>query len=143
MTGELLQTGRLIALDWGTTNVRAALLDATGMVLDQRNGESGVGRYSKAEFAERFENLTEGWPNVPAIAAGMVGSRQGWKEAGYLPCPSTTSDLGQNLTAVDFDGRTISIVPGLQINRHDHLDCLLYTSPSPRDKRQSRMPSSA
>ena len=24
-----------------------------------------------------------------------------------------------------------------------HLDCLLYTSPSPRDKRQSRMPSSA
>ena len=25
----------------------------------------------------------------------------------------------------------------------DHVDCLLYTSPSPRDKRQSRMPSSA
>ena len=24
-----------------------------------------------------------------------------------------------------------------------HEDCLLYTSPSPRDKRQSRMPSSA
>ena len=24
-----------------------------------------------------------------------------------------------------------------------HIDCLLYTSPSPRDKRQSRMPSSA
>ena len=26
---------------------------------------------------------------------------------------------------------------------YKHLDCLLYTSPSPRDKRQSRMPSSA
>ena len=25
----------------------------------------------------------------------------------------------------------------------ESLDCLLYTSPSPRDKRQSRMPSSA
>ena len=25
----------------------------------------------------------------------------------------------------------------------DYLNCLLYTSPSPRDKRQSRMPSSA
>ena len=25
----------------------------------------------------------------------------------------------------------------------EYLDCLLYTSPSPRDKRQSRMPSSA
>ena len=28
-----------------------------------------------------------------------------------------------------------------KINEND--DCLLYTSPSPRDKRQSRMPSSA
>ena len=27
--------------------------------------------------------------------------------------------------------------------RGDAMDCLLYTSPSPRDKRQSRMPSSA
>ena len=25
----------------------------------------------------------------------------------------------------------------------EHVTCLLYTSPSPRDKRQSRMPSSA
>ena len=28
-------------------------------------------------------------------------------------------------------------------NGKEHIDCLLYTSPSPRDKRQSRMPSSA
>ena len=27
--------------------------------------------------------------------------------------------------------------------RVENMDCLLYTSPSPRDKRQSRMPSSA
>ena len=27
--------------------------------------------------------------------------------------------------------------------KEHHKDCLLYTSPSPRDKRQSRMPSSA
>ena len=29
------------------------------------------------------------------------------------------------------------------ITSRQHEDCLLYTSPSPRDKRQSRMPSSA
>ena len=28
-------------------------------------------------------------------------------------------------------------------NGEEWMDCLLYTSPSPRDKRQSRMPSSA
>ena len=33
---------------------------------------------------------------------------------------------------------------GLEIISTDNIDsCLLYTSPSPRDKRQSRMPSSA
>ena len=33
---------------------------------------------------------------------------------------------------------------GCEIVKHQtHIVCLLYTSPSPRDKRQSRMPSSA
>ena len=34
------------------------------------------------------------------------------------------------------------VPPELQVAPQDG-DCLLYTSPSPRDKRQSRMPSSA
>ena len=36
--------------------------------------------------------------------------------------------------------------PGLDLfylQKEDHLGCLLYTSPSPRDQRGSRMPSSA
>ena len=36
------------------------------------------------------------------------------------------------------DGRDVYVAGIMQ-----HIDCLLYTSPSPRDKRQSRMPSSA
>ena len=32
---------------------------------------------------------------------------------------------------------------GLTLRARNPNDCLLYTSPSPRDKRQSRMPSSA
>ena len=30
---------------------------------------------------------------LPVIACGMVGSRQGWVEAPYLPCPAGLSDL--------------------------------------------------
>ena len=41
------------------------------------------------------------------------------------------SDLGEVVSADDYNARTQSSA------------CLLYTSPSPRDKRQSRMPSSA
>ena len=36
-----------------------------------------------------------------------------------------------------------SLFIGMKIERALLKDCLLYTSPSPRDKRQSRMPSSA
>ena len=43
------------------------------------------------------------------------------------------------MTATDLTGaETIGKVSGGMIT-----NCLLYTSPSPRDKRQSRMPSSA
>ena len=34
-------------------------------------------------------------------------------------------------------------IPGRLVGQSKDADCLLYTSPSPRDKRQSRMPSSA
>ena len=34
-------------------------------------------------------------------------------------------------------------IPGRAFYFETYLPCLLYTSPSPRDKRQSRMPSSA
>ena len=49
---------------------------------------------------------------------------------------------GINLFAYKFFGEASKIA--IDINRTlKAIDCLLYTSPSPRDKRQSRMPSSA
>ena len=50
---------------------------------------------------------------------------------------------------VDFDAgyridiRNYEFAQGLQIERRLLDDCLLYTSPSPRDRQKSRMPSSA
>ena len=35
------------------------------------------------------------------------------------------------------------VVTGLEMGADDYLTCLLYTSPSPRDRTRSRMPSSA
>ena len=48
---------------------------------------------------------------------------------------SRLKDLGNTVIVVEHDEETM--------NAADHIICLLYTSPSPRDKRQSRMPSSA
>ena len=48
--------------------------------------------------------------------------------------PVTESDLGTRATAAFAAGDLPDVI---------YHTCLLYTSPSPRDKRQSRMPSSA
>ncbi|MEL6750626.1 MAG: 2-dehydro-3-deoxygalactonokinase [Pseudomonadota bacterium] len=109
----------LIAFDWGTTNVRAALLDE-GKVVDERRGESGVGHLDAAGFNARFLELTADWPTTPAIACGMVGSRQGWREADYLPCPAATSDLANHLTVAG----PLSIVPGVKVDTEDHRDVM-------------------
>ena len=42
-----------------------------------------------------------------------------------------------------FVKKDLFIEEGKIVSIEDQIDCLLYTSPSPRDKRQSRMPSSA
>jgi 2-dehydro-3-deoxygalactonokinase len=45
------------------------------------------------------------------IACGMIGSRQGWIEAPYRPCPADFDAIAAALTPVP--GTTLSIVPGL------------------------------
>ena len=57
----------------------------------------------------------------------------------YVP-----SDLGKDMTLViGLHGYTGNARTFIRYGDADFNYCLLYTSPSPRDKRQSRMPSSA
>ena len=62
------------------------------------------------------------------------------------PLRETLEDVDIGLIGVPFDGGVTSR-PGARHGprevRNQSCICLLYTSPSPRDKRQSRMPSSA
>jgi len=117
-------TKGLIVLDWGTTNVRLALLSFDGSVVEERRGPSGVGTFSREQFEAHFDELTNGWPQVPAIAAGMVGSRQGWREAKYLPCPVSTTDLVQGLQHFTHKGRPVTIVPGLTLVDGERFDVM-------------------
>ena len=124
MTVSSCSGNGLIVLDWGTTNVRLALLDKNGIVVEERRGESGVGSFTQEQFEAHFDKLTDGWPFVPAIAAGMVGSRQGWQEAAYLTCPASTDDLAKGLRRFTYDNRPILIVPGLALNKGGRFDVM-------------------
>ena len=50
---------------------------------------------------------------------------------------------GQLLALVDDESQRVATVVVTEIATVPFIDCLLYTSPSPRDRQKSRMPSSA
>ena len=47
------------------------------------------------------------------LLSGMIGSRQGWKEAPYLPCPAGAPEIASALVAIEFDWAQVKLVPGL------------------------------
>ena len=82
------------------------------------------------------------------VMTNTIFSPQARSRSGHLMCPSEglyqTDDKG--MTA--FPVKNVNTLPtGLvlhdEVTRADVYDCLLYTSPSPRDATLSRMPSSA
>jgi 2-dehydro-3-deoxygalactonokinase len=103
----------LIAIDWGTTTARAYRLGASGQIIDTRSAPFGVQRIEAGGFPRALAALLGGEvpAGVPAIACGMIGSRQGWIEAPYRDCPADLASVAGALTAVP--GTLLSIVPGL------------------------------
>jgi 2-dehydro-3-deoxygalactonokinase len=112
----------LIALDWGTTSLRAYLFDAQGRVLATHASTAGIMNLprSAAEggFDAAFDDACGAWLDqargVPVIAAGMVGSAQGWLEAPYVETPANADALVAGIVRVQTArGATLHIVPGV------------------------------
>ncbi|WJF89427.1 2-dehydro-3-deoxygalactonokinase [Paraburkholderia bonniea] len=113
---------QLIALDWGTSSLRAYLLSAQATVLEQRHRPWGLMQLpnggTAAAFAQAFDEICGTWldaaPTLPVIAAGMIGSAQGWRETPYLALPVDLTRVGEQLTRIETQrGNVIHVVPGL------------------------------
>lgn len=108
---------RLIALDWGTSSLRAYLLSGAGEILDERAKSWGIMHVPDGDFATAFATIVQGWqgPNgtLPVIAAGMIGSAQGWHEVPYQACPVGLTQLAAGLASLVSDGARLRIVPGV------------------------------
>jgi 2-dehydro-3-deoxygalactonokinase len=105
---SVLTTPALIALDWGTSNLRASLLDGNGHVSKNRSAPGGVMAVKNGQFSAALLALCGDWItqfDCPLIASGMIGSRQGWKEAPYLDCPATIAQAATQLTQVAIDSQ--------------------------------------
>jgi 2-dehydro-3-deoxygalactonokinase len=112
----------LIALDWGTTSLRAYLFDATGKVLATRISTAGIMNLpvpaEEGGFDAAFEEACGVWlekaPGLPVLAAGMVGSAQGWVQAPYVKTPASAAALVEGIVrAKTAGGVAFSVVPGV------------------------------
>jgi 2-keto-3-deoxygalactonate kinase (EC 2.7.1.58) len=111
-----------IAIDWGSTNLRAWHYQQ-GTCVDERRSEAGVTRLGGRTPAEVFAQITDGWPvnDVPVVMAGMVGSNAGWLSVPYLACPVALDQLSSRLTRVEDKAW---IVPGLSVERDDNYNVM-------------------
>ena len=118
MSGATDTANHLLALDWGTSSLRGALLDRSGRVLEERSFARGILSVAPGEFAQVFEACFGDWAHNRAgrcLISGMAGSQQGWREAPYCACPAGFADVAAQLVWIDDPALKLptAIVPGL------------------------------
>ena len=115
-----MPAARLLALDWGTSSLRAYLLGEGGAVIEQRHRPWGLLHLPEGGFAAALQGVAGDWlqalPALPLIASGMVGSAQGWREAPYAACPADAAGLAAQLLRFEaLPGVKLHIVPGVRL----------------------------
>ena len=106
--------GHLVAVDWGTSSLRGALLDADGRVLEEQSHPRGILSVKPGGFTAVFETLFADWMRphgTRCLISGMAGSKQGWVEAPYCACPAGLPEVRSKV--IDIEAGRIAIVPGL------------------------------
>lgn len=107
-----------IAVDWGTSNLRAWAMGPNGAVLAEATSDDGMGKLTRDGFEPTLLRLIAPWlgdGTTTVIACGMVGSRQGWHEAPYRTTPCTPLDAAALVAAPTSDPRLrVCLAPGLR-----------------------------
>jgi 2-dehydro-3-deoxygalactonokinase len=106
----------MIGVDWGTTSFRAFRVARDGSIRDRRVSPRGILKVPDGRFGDTLREEIGPWLALgedKVLLSGMIGSRQGWKEAGYLPCPAGPAELAGGLVDIAFDWAKVKLVPGL------------------------------
>jgi 2-dehydro-3-deoxygalactonokinase len=106
----------MIGVDWGTTRFRAFRIGRDGRIRDRRTSQRGIMNVPDGRFGDTLREEIGPWlagGETHVLLSGMIGSRQGWKEAPYIPCPAGPADLAAGLTDIGFDWARVKLVPGV------------------------------
>jgi 2-dehydro-3-deoxygalactonokinase len=108
-----------IAVDWGTSNLRAFAMTEDGSTLAEVSSDKGMSSLKPNDFEPTLRALLQDWETpspCTVIACGMVGSRQGWLEAPYRATPC----MAQTATPIRVqncgDDLQVWLIPGIKQN---------------------------
>jgi 2-dehydro-3-deoxygalactonokinase len=109
---------RLIAIDWGTSRFRAYLVSQSAQILEEVASAEGIGVVSNGGYTQVLLRRCGEWlnryPKLPVLMAGMIGSRNGWKEVPYVLCPASLQQIRAGTQRIEISpGHMGAIVPGL------------------------------
>jgi len=117
----------LIAVDWGTSHLRAYLCQSDRMerakltLLDTKVG-AGVSKVEHG-FEHELFSLIQPWldiyDDVKIVMSGQIGSSIGWQETEYLSCPVTPADVATKCLTFDVRAKSLAIIPGVTC-KHDN-----------------------
>ena len=106
-----------IAVDWGTSRMRAWAMSADGKALASTSSDKGMGSLAPDQFEDALLADIGQWlspgQRTRVVACGMVGARQGWVEVPYKAVPCAPA--GQLMAAPVTDARIdVQLCPGLK-----------------------------
>ena len=118
MTSDRARPDRIdwIAVDWGSSNLRAWAMDASGEPVAEASAATGASTLAPEAFEPALLAAIHPWLGERAtdvIVCGMAGARGAWLEAPYaaVPCPPSPANPLRVPTA---DPRlAVRILPGL------------------------------
>jgi 2-dehydro-3-deoxygalactonokinase len=106
-----------LALDWGTTNLRAWVVSEGGRAGPPLELPRGVSKLGPGEIATCLKEVVRPAlkaDHLPAVICGMAGSTLGWVDVPYSNCPADAASLAAGLHWVENQDPPTAIVPGLR-----------------------------
>ena len=90
-----------IAVDWGTSNLRAWAMSADDRPLAETSSQAGTSNLARDEFEPALLDVIVGWLDLTrvtdVVACGMVGARQNQRRAVLQRClPSRHPDIARH-----------------------------------------------
>jgi 2-dehydro-3-deoxygalactonokinase len=107
-----------VAVDWGTSNLRAWGIDSAGDVVFAVSSDQGMGKLTRDAYPSVLSALIAphvGDAAIDVLICGMAGARQGWMEAPYLETPAVFSGFMAGAVRPETAGTKFApqILPGI------------------------------